>query len=1176
MRYLTMLSKKAHAFFAFFLLFTSVAFAQVEAGLGALSGVVTDPSKALVAGAHVVLTNPSIGFRKEVTTNAAGAYSFSPLEVVSGYVLQVSAPGFTSTEVKSITTSVGTVFNQNVTLAVGVESTVVEVTGASEEQVQVDTSSISQLVDSAVWENSPLDVRSQNTFVGLVAGAAPDSAGTGRGFAINGARTGTGDFLTDGYDNNDQGLGGGAAGGAVATISPDAVLEFRVITSTPPAEYGRTGGFATDTVLKSGTSHLHGSAFDYNRVQAYTANNWFSDHNGLRDHLVRNQFGGSLGGKVYKDKTFVFVSAEFQRQSIGNPSSNIVATTSDFLNFVKSGAFEAFMEGTAMQNASTGQVGACPYNGVPTCPGLLARSATLGATFTKLYAQEPNAFPLATGNFSNVGQGLYTTGTVFPVNVYGTTAVSNYSKYSENRGTVKLDHRLTNRDELSFTYLADLGNSTYNDGGSDSSPGLPEFAVGGAQLFGATWEHTFSPTLINTFKASYLRHVNNIEVPDSADVPAVYAADSLYTGFGAATGLPQYFTENQFSYEDSVTKTIGRHSAKAGFVFRRTRNGSSFYNDVQGQVVPWSVEGLLTDGQSDADLDGTGVQPAQPFSYGVGGLYEATASLDPTTGGAPDPYRGYRANEFGAYAQDDFKFSSRLTVNYGLRWDYFGPPHNFKAGFDSNVYFGTATSTTPTGNPYLPNTPLAAGEQGATFQLAESNGRSTIWNRDTNNFAPRVGFALDTMGNQKFVIRGGFGVGFDRLYNNVYENIRFNAPHFVDNTYGYGSGNGTVITEAIRSAVESDPFTGNSAVAGTGAAVPRHIDQHLVTAYYEQAHLGFETALPKGFVFETDYILTLGRKLVGLENANTFPGRDACPVGTYTSSSKGQGLLCYEAGYPTGFSTARLSSAFANDNFRTNAFSSNYNGGQVSLRKGFSNGIQMLANYTYSKAMDETSDVFTIKSGATGITAPYNPSYDYGPADFDTRNLFVLTANYISHSETHKLLLAGWGFSPILSLQSGNPIDIIDGNSGYSPNKDGSYGVQRAVYTGTGSIKNSINHNISPADGYINPATGPNSWSSVANRTGYTCPVTVNYGLWCNPPVQRNSLTGPRLENLDLGVSKHLTFHERYSLTLQAAFFDIANHPEFSNPVGNTNNPSFGESTSATNRKGQVSARVDF
>lgn len=1151
--------------------------AQVQAGLGAIAGVVQDKTKAAIPGAKVVLDNPGIGLHKEIITNGVGEYSFSPLEVVGGYTIQISAPGFTTEVVRNLTTSVGEVITQNVYLGVGSSNVVVDVQGTAEEQVQTDTSSVSQIIDKTIWQDSPLENRSQNNFVALTAGAAPGAAG--RGFAVNGSRSGTGDFLVDGVDNNDQGLGGGAAGGAVTTISPDAIQEFRVVSSVPAAEYGRTGGFATDTVLKSGTKKFHGSAFEYNRGEYITANNWESDANGLRDHLVRNQFGGSIGGPVYKDRTFFYATVEFQRRRTGSPAAGIITTTSDFLNFVKSGAFETFMEGTTQQDPGIGQIGACPAQTGTSCPGILARSATLGSIFSELYAAEPESFPLATQPIAegNVGEGLYTgpdtlaNPIIFPVQVYGQTAVKSDDVFNENRGSLKLDHKLTDRDQLSFTYLADLNNDTSSTGGgNEDSPGVPELSYGGAQLFGATHTHTFSSTLVNVFKAGYLRHVNNIMADVPTGVPGIVPFDSLFTGFGSSSGLPQLFTENQFSYEDSVTKTAGRHTIKVGFSFKRTRNGSSFYNDGNGSIFPWSVEGLLTDGKSDSDLDNyfsevfTGA-PGPLF----GALAAASASLNPTTGGAPNPYRGYRANEFAAYAQDDFKISPRLVLNYGIRWDYFGPPHNFQSGIDSNVYFGTATTAIPTGNPFLPNNPLLAGEEGATFQLAESHGRSTIWNRDTNNFAPRVGFSYDTFGNQKLVVRAGFGIGYDRLYNNVYENIRFNAPFFVDNTAGLDDGEAP-ISEAQRAALFTVPFTGNASVAGTGSAVPRHVDQNLVTAYYEQAHVGVETNLVHGYVLEVNYIGTFGRKLVGLKNINTFAGRVACPEVT---TPYAVGSPCAVASASTGglgFSEARPSNQFANDDFRTSSFSSNYNGGEISLRKGFSNGLQILANYTYSKSLDIISDVFNVKSGSTtGISDPYNPSYDYGPSDNDIRHNFVLTANYITHSSTHKLLLAGWGLSPILTLQAGSPIDVIDGHSNYDPNEDGVTGSQRAVYIGPGSIKNAIQHGVSPSAGYLKPG----SFSGSDGKPSYTCPATVAF---CNPPIGRNAITGPRLENLDLSVSKHISITEKYKLTVQAAFFDVFNHPEWANPVSTTNSGDFGQSTSAANRVGQLSGRIDF
>ncbi|AXC11619.1 Oar protein [Acidisarcina polymorpha] len=244
------------------------AFAQ--AGYGELSGLVTDPTHAAIAHADVKLLDNATGQARETFTNSAGEYRFTAVPVAS-YTLNVSAPGFKSFEATSVTLSVGTTSTQDAVLSIGSATDVVEVTGQSVEQVQTDTSAVSQLIDSSVWRSSPLETRTQNAFIDLVAGATPDdpNSTTFRGAAVDGARTGTGNYLLEGMDNNEQGQGGVAlvgVGGASLTLSPDAIEEYRVITHDAPAEYGRSGGFATDTVLKSGTNQWHGSLFEYNRV----------------------------------------------------------------------------------------------------------------------------------------------------------------------------------------------------------------------------------------------------------------------------------------------------------------------------------------------------------------------------------------------------------------------------------------------------------------------------------------------------------------------------------------------------------------------------------------------------------------------------------------------------------------------------------------------------------------------------------------------------------------------------------------------------------------------------------------------------------------------------------------------------------------------------------------------
>lgn len=1124
-----------------------------QAGFGTLAGVVTDSTQAVIPNASVTLTGPN-GESRATTTNSTGNYEFTAVPVGAGYTLLIKSPGFAAVKISHISTSVGTVVTQNATLSAGATDVVVEVTASNVEQVQTDTSSVSQLIDRTVWQDAPLELRTQNAFVGLVAGAAADSAGTGRGFAVDGARTGTGNFLVEGMDNNDQGQGGAGftvgEGGAVTSISPDAIQEYRVITHNPSAEYGRAGGFTTDTSLRSGTSHFHGSLFEYNRTQAPDANDFFSNRAGVKDSRIRNQFGGSLGGPIYKDRTFFFTTIELQRYREGTPVTSTV-TTQDFLNFVDSGAFEQFQEsdpgGVCMQ-----------YTGAP-CPGGFNLAGHLGPVFKKLLASEPNAFPLGTQQASADAQGWYTYGVVtYPVPVYAQVTKIQKTAINQERGSFKLDHRLTDKDQLSFAYLVDMETTDvpFAAGAPGLSFGPDEAQVGGSQLFTASWTRTFSPNLQNVFRAGYTRHVSNFTAANVAGVPQIAtAADPLGEGFGADAGIPQFFTDNEFLYEDSLTKVVGRDTVKVGFRYMRTRNGSSFFNDVNGTLYPYDVEDLVTDETFGDQAD---IALGEPYGAQYGSMYLASASIDSTTNTVPDVYRGFRANELAAYIQNDWKATNHLTLNLGLRWDYFGPPHNFQPGFDSNVYFGAFQSPTPNGNPFLPNSTFIGAMQGATFIQKNSN----IWNKDTNNFGPRLGFSYDPTGEGKFAIRGGFGIGFDRLYNNVYENIRFNTPRFSDNTIGTLE-NGVAAGALEQPELLDLPFTANALfVQYGGKPVPRHIDQRLVTAYYEQANLGIEYQLAKGYVFEADYIGTFGRKLVGLRDANNYDGRLACQALTDA---------CKAAGF-TAAVTARPNLTFNSDNFRTNGFNSNYNGLQLSVRKGYSNGLQLSANYTYSKAMDEISDVFTVKNGATGITDTNNPAYDYGPADFDVKHSGTVTVIYELPWRKENLLLGGWGVSSIFSASTGSPFSIINTNN-YDPNEDGIL-VDREPYIGSGPVTNAINHNVSPADGYLKQ----NVFAGQGKGTPqFSCPTNVNFGLWCDAPMARNNLYGPGSVNDDFGLIKHFAITEGQRVTFQANFFNVFNHPNFANPVSDVNSDVFGTSQSdAGPRVTQLVLRYDF
>lgn len=1155
----------------------SIGIAFGQGGTGELTGLVVDPAGAVVANATVTLVNAATGEKRTTVTNAAGIYRFAALPVVASYTLETAPSGFKKIEIAGIIISVGTVTSDDIRLEVGtgVETVTVE---AGADTVQTQDSSLSGLINDRVWNQMPLETRSQNEFINMLPGAEPASVAqltTDRGAAVNGARSGTGDFLVEGFDNNDQGLGGGGSsvgpGGANTTIDPDAIQEYRVIEHIPSAEYGKAGGFVTDTVLKSGTNSWHGSLFEYNRIQALTANTWFSDHTGQRDHLVRNQFGGSIGGPILKDKTFFFFTAEGHRRRTSSPLTGVASFTPDFVNFVQTGAFETFME--------SAPAGLCvQFTGSP-CPGAFAANATTGPIFNLLQSKQnmPLCNPGSANctNLSNGGQGLYTGGflgpqIIYPVNVYGTLTVTQPDVLNQARYTAKVDQNIGRNDKLSGAYLYDNAddNTAYAGGDGTLGPSLPSHTR--AMNAGVTWSHILSSTVLNQARMSYVRHTGNFPGdPHVAGFPSVFTFfDSPVVSYGNASNLPQFFTENEFVWKDDLSVTKGKHNFKGGGEFRRTRNGSRFAALINGLFAPNGIEDLVTDATfTDAADALIGSTHGGPY----GGFAEAEASINPTNNQIPNPYRGFRANETAMYIQDDWRATARLTLNLGVRWEYFGPPHNFQPNIDANFYTGTPVTpavcllpggtgacndTSLGGNPFYPaNSPFYASVHSGTVQVRNH----AIWNKDLNNFGPRIGFAWDTMGNQKMVIRGGYGIGYDRMYNNIFENIRFNPPYFAFSLLG-SQGSGILEGGLISPGLYTAPFT-STAMFGGAALRPslRAMDENLVTAYYEGAHFGVEYSVARNTVFEANYVGTFGHKLLGVLGDNTYDGR------------------------LSGGSTQRINRAYSNISFRTNCCSSNYHGVQLSLRRQMTSGLQLNANYTFSKALDTISDAFSTKnaSGAAYPTDSMNPSFDYGPADFNVKHRAVVSFIYELPIAKGNRLLGGWSASGIVSAQTGTPFSVTDSCSTCDSNADGQFN-DRAAWLGGGAITSAITHNTSPADGYLKTA----GWGmpGVTSTTGLVddpCPASINLGLWCQGTVvgqmRRNTLTGPGFFNADFGIAKSFKITESAKLTFQGNFFNIFNHPNFKIPDFNLNDRAFGKSLAAFDpRVTQLALRFDF
>jgi hypothetical protein len=1152
------------------------AFAQ--GGQGELTGQVTDTTGAVVSGVEVKLSNAATGEVRTTVTTPAGTYRFPALPIVGTYALEITSKGFKSVKVQNVVVTVGQITTRDIKLEVGAATEQVTVE-AGTQLVQTEDASLSQNVDRRVWQDMPLEARNSNDFVGLLPGAEPAlnsgagtvMGGTDRGASVNGARSGTGNFMVEGFDNNDQGQGGAGslgsgAGGSNTTISPDAIEEYRVIEGTPSAEYGKAGGFVTDTVLKGGTNQWHGSLFEYNRIQALAANSFFSNLSGTQDHLIRNQFGGSVGGPIIKDKTFFYFTAEAHRLRIGSPLS-VNTFTDEFLNFVKGGGFETFME--------TDPGGICELNLGHTCPGAFSGNASTGAVFNKILAAQSN-LPIcvvASANCTNqsaTAGGLWTSPNIigapqitYPYPVYGTTNVSQGNILNQMRYTVKFDHKLGANDQLSASYLYDNADDTEPYGGNNVA-GPTLYDHGRAQNAGVTWSHTFSPTILNQARMSYVRHTGNFPGdPSVSGAPSIISAfDSPNIGLGNAANIPQFFTENEFIYKDDLSVTKGKHNFKGGGEYRRTRNGSSFDSYANGYLIDNDIEDVLTDATFTNNWENylAAHDPAYLANYGgpYGSMYAGLASLNPTTGTRPVYYRGYRANEVAMYVQDDWRVHSRLTVNLGVRWEYFGPPRNFQPGLDANFYQGTPVlQPNPGNNPFWPSATIPYYALFTTGSVQQRN--HDLWNKDLNNFGPRFGFSYDALGNQKLVLRGGFGINYDRLYNNVFENIRFNPPFFAVGELG-ALAVGTPITTPIAAALVTYPFTGTGSFLNYPLTPSiRAMDQNYVSPYYEQAHLGFQYQIAKDFVWESNYVGTFGHKLTDIEGRNTYDGKNS-----------------------SGFTHSLVNPNLGNISFRTNCCDSNYHGFQTTVIKRFSAGLQFNVNYTFAKAMDDVSDAFTTKnaSAAAYPTDSMNPHFDYGPADFNVKHRIVASFLYDLPFAKSNRWIGGWNVSGIVSWQTGTPFSVSD--SGVDSNRDGQFN-DRGNYLGSGPISNAENHSQEPWRGYLNPA----QWAML-NTPALPCPASVNMGLWCEGTalgqMERNTLVGPGFFNTDLGVKKGFKLTETSTLRFEANFFNIFNHPNFLYPQTNLAGGTFGQSTVTFDNNGQsggpritqLAVRFDF
>jgi hypothetical protein len=1074
--------------------------ATAQETTGSIRGTLLDPSGAIIVGAGVTATQDETGLARNSTTDTRGSYLFVALPI-GHYRLTAEAKGFQKFEQRGITLDV----NQNATvtiqLAIGGVAQKTEVQ-ANAPLVETSVTSLGKTVDGRDVLDLPLNGRNFSQLGLLQPGVVPITPGlaeaggslrNGQAYAVNGQRPESNNFLIDGADNFNS-----VDGGFVIQPPIDSIAEFRILTHTANAEFGHSSGSTTNIITRSGSNSFHGAAWDFLRNDAMDAKSFFAQD---VEPLKRNQFGGTFGGPIKKDKTFFFLYYEGLRNRQGETSSATVPTaderTGNFAQLCPEGFTGGFCNNPQNQlvNEFSGQP--FPNNQIP---------------FINPISQNLLPFFPLPNNPALGPNGFTTTETLD----------QNYDQFG-----VRVDHYLTSRDVLNFRYSFTQGNTL--DPLSTSGANVPGFPVGEdqrAQNFVAQETHTFSPNLTGLVRLSFMRnkflfdeHINHT-TPESlgfAYSPQLDAAAgppfvqvSGYAAVGDPITGPRNTYENNLNVSGSLTWIHGRHEFKFGGGYGHDQINVLF--------------GIATNGF---------------FVFAPAPINDAFASF---LVGAPvlflqgggDPSRGLRGNNFNLYAQDTFKVTSHLTVNLGLRYDVPSPYteiHNRQNLFEP----GRQSTVIPAAPPGL----VYPGDAGVPDGLIPTERRA---------FAPRLGVAWDPTGKGQWVVTAAYGVFFDPYYNGQGGPLQTpnSAPPYLQTP------------QVSFPANFADPFAGQNPFAG-GFATPMTLltlDPRLRLPYAQDWNLNLQRSFGSNWLLEVGYVGTKGTKLPRFIEANPavfIPGE----TGGQPNSTEDNvnyrrlysGCTLADPTGPCNYASAGEISGQAN---------SNYNALEVSLKKRFSRGLSFLASYTLSKTIDDVSTLNITGSASQSVAGendlaqnPFDLGAERGRSMFDARHRFVLSYEwsipFLRNSQTwYGRVLGNWQANGITTLMSGTPFTIYD-------SQDVSSQGQAPEISGFSSNRPNL---------IGNPNSGPRTPQEWFNTSAFQRldPVT-QAGQFGN--AGRNIVTGPPLQEWDFSLFKNIPIKESKNIQFRAEFFNFFNHANFRLPDNDISSPTFGQISEA-------------
>lgn len=1150
-------------------------------------GTVTDSTGAAVPGASITVTNTDTGLSRALTTEGDGQYVIPNLHI-GHYVVLVNASGFKMEERKDLLLQVGDRTRIDFALQVGNTRETITVE-ANPVAVQTDSGEVSNVVTSKQVSDLPTNGRTLYNLYALTPGAvslqgdniSPTAVSGDNNVSINGQRMGHNLLLIDGGENLDR-------GGSQASVAPslESIGEFRMNTSNYGAEYGMAGASVITQVVKSGTKQYHASAWEFARNDAFDARNYFNRPPAKVAELRYNLFGFNAGGPVdfFKSdhKTFFFYNMEWRRLIQGQLLNQTVPPASAYPNAAGDAVLPSSYNGKTLSIVAPPNVPAaiqfanCPggvaplVNGVPVTPGSPFPQNTIPACMIN-----SNAVALLTAG------GAY--GGIFPqpnngANFIGGNNVPTYVREE----IVRVDHTFNDKVSLFGHFIAEQISQNYGTTmwSGDNVPSVGNTFGNPAYSAVIHASHAISPTLLNEVSFNYDGNRIHILPQGLYAAPAGFQFNRLFTGPNANDRIPSINLNgitganytgswtpwnneaNDYQIRDDVSWTKGAHQFKFGFSFMIYKKVQSYFTTTQGN---FNFNGSLT--------TPTGCVGSSSLSCGYDFADFLLGYSQQYTENAVQSSGHWNNTNYAVYAQDTWRATNRLTLNYGLRWD--GMPHTYEANHQSanfypnlynpalaptwnsagNICSGPSDPGCTAASPGLgtsPN-PLLAGLQFYTNGLGIGgvNGiPKGLVNNPWKNFGPRFGFAYDVTGQGKTVVRGGFGILFDRVQGNDMYNGAGNPPMNASPTLNNvslsnpglsltGANAGTIMTAADLPILPQ----GITGIQSNGYKLP--------TTYQYSA--GLQQSLSKRTVLSLSYVGSQNRNMNYYQEIN-LPPYAALP-GLIASGGTGINQLYNYAG----FGAIRMAQ---------NGQEGHYNAFQLDLHGQIRPDLYLQVAYTAARAVDPNAGGNGSGGDLNNITNPYvGWRYNDGPSSYDRTNVAFVNFVYDlplfrnTNSRLLKTTLGGWRLSGIVNVMSGAPLNLgvtgsnvasVIQNSGNRPNVNGAISYPKTVAA------------------WFNPAV-------------FSVPTGVGNDIYGN--LGFNALRGPGRQNWNLSLFKGFTISESRGsrFELRADAFNTWNHTQFHGDVNtggislNAGAANFGAITTAFDpREFQLGAKLIF